>query len=1411
MPNDQTAADALLEMQRRGQAGNNDEQMRWEQEQANIQQANLNNAHSGLHTDGSGYGQQPPTQATDMPQLIAAMTQLMQQNAKLMGMVSQGQGNQLFNILPDLSHNIADFDGLSGAANAKIWLQQLESTATLHKWTEAVAFETARSHLTKAAKNWYIGNLDTIVNWQTFRKAFANTFLLEKPMTEKWKEMQGRCQRHDEKTVEYFFDKVRLCKALKLSLSETKMQVAVGLLSRSTSAAITNQSHFDLDDVLRTIEEQETLETARRLTFGQKQNSARPTADDRRKPTSGEKATSQRAEQQSTGQSNGGQRNSGAVTSADRECYRCHRKGHIARNCTVKREITCYNCHETGHISKDCKKPRSTADTTVRYLESDQANGGLKYHKQVKIGGVSNFNAFVDPGSSDCLIKASLVLDNGFEYIRAPSTLIGFGKSNNEVRSSCVIDEKVEVDSCIVDKVRLRVVPDDVLPCDVIVGRNFTENPSVTYFRIDDKLEFRPRENFEFAINPIAETDSEEKVKPEILEKMGISPAAVRFVRVKIDDDELKLPILNSSEKDVTLQMGEVLKSEVVLRESPPQLQSRMVPIAPNEVHVGPQVGEEQKDSLLQLLNKYRMCSAMNDLELGSTPLITMDIQEKPGSEPVCSKPYKASAEQRQIMKKIVREWKEAGLVTETDSEYASPCLLVLKADGTSRLVVDYRRLNKNTTRMNFPLPNIDDGLETISGATIFATLDLAQGYLQIPLTEDAKRKTAFITPDETGQFERAMFGLMNAPFYFAKLMKKVFDRYGNDLAVTFFDDILLHARSWEELLHKLEKVLQILKDARLTLNLKKCVFGADKVNFVGLELSKDGIGPGERKVRAILDFPTPCNVHEARRFHGMASFFRRFIPGFAREVGPIIESFKKDRTFVWGERQEVAFRSIKEKLASKPILAVYNRNAKRTELHTDASADGLAAMLFQSNEKDELHLVYAISRKTSETERAYHSSKLELLAIVWAMERLRPLLIGIRFVVITDCQALIYVNSLKTKNPQIIRWLSAIAEFDYEIQHRKGERMQHVDALSRAPVESVDEAQYIATVFNVRVHEDEILMYQRSDEKLARKIKILETPESERTKREKGEIRDYILKNGLLYKRDETQNGKELYVVPCAMRKSVVIKNHDLSSHFGVDRTLSRIREFVYFPNMKSYVRRHIASCVECILSKAKVGKQHGELHPIPPGKRPFAVVHVDHLGPFVTSARKNRYILAAICNLTKFAQLYAVRDVKSRSTVAKLERMVEMFGAPERLVSDRGTAFTSSTFKQFCDSHGIKHTLNSSRHAQANGLVERLNQTILPALQSSITDCDGLHWDKQLPKIERDINSSICKSTGRTPFEMLYGYIPRVREGLTRNLSLDAETYPIPEDIKREAIQKIEKEQIVAKERESKTLDLE
>lgn len=179
-----------------------------------------------------------------------------------------------------------------------------------------------------------------------------------------------------------------------------------------------------------------------------------------------------------------------------------------------------------------------------------------------------------------------------------------------------------------------------------------------------------------------------------------------------------------------------------------------------------------------------------------------------------------------------------------------------------------------------------------------------------------------------------------------------------------------------------------------------------------------------------------------------------------------------------------------------------------------------------------------------------------------------------------------------------------------------------------------------------------------------------------------------------------------------------------------------------------------------------------------------------MDHLGPFVTSARGNKYVFAIVDNLTKFAYIRAVKDTKTTSVLRILNEFVRECGAPVRIISDRGTSFTSKAFENFCDRHGIKHTMNSPRHPQANGQVERLNATLVPAIRSSLEADDGRTWDKRIQEIQSDVNEMGNATTGKSPFELVYGYVPRRDEGEVRKCSFEEDKrYRQPAELQEEA----------------------
>ena len=386
---------------------------------------------------------------------------------------------------------------------------------------------------------------------------------------------------------------------------------------------------------------------------------------------------------------------------------------------------------------------------------------------------------------------------------------------------------------------------------------------------------------------------------------------------------------------------------------------------------------------------------------------------------------------------------------------------------------------------------------------------------------------------------------------------------------------------------------------------------------------------------------------------------------------------------------------------------------------------------------------------------------------MVWSMERFRHYLYGQKFVVVSDCSA---VAALKAKNgsPQINRWLNRISEFEFEVRHRPGVSMAHVDALSREPheegVEEVDDNLptdiRAVKVRSVRADDGFMRTVQVGDEEIQKRIRILLKDEQERSGTENGLIGGFHLIQGLLFKKE---GHRMLFVIPNSQRKYILIMNHDRAGHFGMEKTMELIRRRYWFPGMKKYIKFHLKACFDCIYNKEKGGKSEGLTNIIRAERKPFSRIFIDHLGPLIKSNRKE-HIIAAVDGLTKFVVLEAVTSTKTAEVIKFLERIFAGYGKPDRIVSDQGTAFTSGAFRKFLEQHAVTHIRISTQHANSNGQVERMNKEIARLLRSLCQKEDCSDWSRWLPDVQLWLNRTMSRSLGKSPFEVLHGYLPRI-----------------------------------------------
>lgn len=960
------------------------------------------------------------------------------------------------------------------------------------------------------------------------------------------------------------------------------------------------------------------------------------------------------------------------------KCFNCNKPGHLANNCpSPKRQRgSCYNCGRMGHFAKECRigNRQATPDSTTMVVNKLTSQEGFRINIQFVTERVG-FRQSTE-------VLALLDTGSPISFIKISCLPFSFFEKLDNMNEDYfgINQSKLEILGKCVQKF---YVNDQLIEMELLVVSDATMSVPAILGR-----DFLKMSQFKIEISNgniifVKERNSQNCVEVENShEIMQISIPTLEEPSLNINDN---LPF-----NDKTL-VNEIIKEEYLDVVRPP---------------------------------KPKLFYEMNII-----------LQHE---QPFSFRPRRLSYHENSELSKIIDELKEQGIIKDSNSPYCSPIVLVKKKNGTLRLCIDYRELNKITIPDHFPLPLIEDQIDKLKNKNYFTTLDLKNGFHHVNVAPLSVKYTSFITP--LGQYEylKMPFGLRNGPSAFQRYINTIFgDLISQGKILLYLDDLLIATQTFVEHCEILRSVLKLMVDNLLELRLDKCKFLHNEIIYLGYLINQQGILPNPENVEAVAKYPIPKNVHEVHRFLGLVSYFRKFIQSFSTIAKPLYDLIRKGNDFHFSSEQIDAFELLKDKLLNAPVLTIYSPSL-RTELHCDACSKGYGAILLQKQDDGKFRPVFYFSKRTTDVESKYHSYELEMLAIINALNRFRIYLQGIPFTVVTDCNSIKLALSKKDINPRINRWALILQNYEYTIEHRSNNRMKHVDALSRCNVFILEENTF----------EQNIVIAQNLDPEIQRVKKQLEI----------RECKDFELHNGILYKKS---SKKLLFYVPFAMENQVIRASHDEMGHIALNKTIEYMSRVYWFPDYNKKVKNYIQNCLKCISYAPSSGKPEGVLHNIPKGNKPFMTIHIDHYGPLEKSTRNYKYIFEIADGFTKFVRFYEVKGTKTCEVINKLKDYFRNYSKPLRIVSDRGTCFTSHEFDNFMCENDITHIKVATACPKANGQIERFNRDLTPML-SKLVDFKN-KWPNYLPMIEYAINNSYCRSICTNPTKLLFGITQR------------------------------------------------
>lgn len=697
------------------------------------------------------------------------------------------------------------------------------------------------------------------------------------------------------------------------------------------------------------------------------------------------------------------------------------------------------------------------------------------------------------------------------------------------------------------------------------------------------------------------------------------------------------------------------------------------------------------------------------------------------------------------------------GVLVPTDepTPWVSQLVITMKKSGELRVCIDPRELNKALLRERYTLPVLEDILHALKSSTVFSKADLAHGYWHVILDEPSSKLTTFQTCFGRYRWLRLPFGTCVSSEIFQRRLLEALDGLTGIVCVA--DDIIIHGATVQDHNNNLEAFLQRCSEKGIKLNKDKLELQKEAITFLGHRITKNGLEADPEKIRAVQQMPSPTNLGKLRTFIGMVNYMAKFLPDLAATMKPLTNLTKSNTPWNWSTAEQEAFNTIKNQLTSSPILAFYDSNKPLT-LENDASEYGLGSVLKQ----DDKPIAFA-SRTLTDTERNYAQIEKEMLAVTFGLEKFHHYTFGRQTTVVTDHNPLVAISKKPLyKAPRRLQsMLLKTQAYDFDLIYLPGTAIPTADALSRFPLKEDGDRSVHETIHN--------LMYTRVKNRQAQKIREASQNDEEMIELRKTitdgwpehkELLSPQLRQYFPYRDEMTvQDGIVLrgqrLVAPKPLRSELKSKCH--AGHLGINATLRRARDALYWPGISTEVREYVETCGVCSSMPTKQTPETVISREVP--ERPWQRVGTD-----IMTLKGEQYLVTTDGH-SSFFEIDHLPDMTADTVIKKLKKIFARHGIPEELTSDSGTQFTAETFKRFAEQWEFEHTMSSPGNHRSNGSAEAAVKTAKRLFKK----CKAANEDPYLGLL--NLRNTPNEGTDQSPAQKLFGRRTRSTLPMTDN----------------------------------------